>query len=90
MPRQARQRSDTDIYHVILRGIDRMPIFHSDDDRQMSLNFLKLLVSEHFKLYGYCLMDIHMLVKSDSLRAQTHFLSKHRILMSVLHFTGLS
>lgn len=74
---QARQRSDTDIYHVILRGIDRIPIFRSDDDRQMFLNFLRLQISPHFKMYGYCLMDnhIHILVKSDNLSVQMHHLA---------------
>lgn len=77
MSRQARQRSDTDIYHVILRGIDRMPIFRRDDDRQMFLNFLRLQISAHFKVYGYCLMDnhIHILVKSDNLSVQMHHLA---------------
>lgn len=74
MPRQARQRSDTGIYHVIQRGIDRMAIFHDDDDRQMYLNFLKLHISEHFKVYSYCLMGnhVHLLVKSDTLSTEMH------------------
>lgn len=74
MPRQARQRSDTGIYHVIQRGIDRMAIFYDDDDRQMYLNFLKLHISGHFKIYCYCLMGnhVHLLVKSDTLSAEMH------------------
>ena len=46
MSRQARQRSITDIYHVIQRGIDRMVIFRDDDDRQMFLNLLRLQLPE--------------------------------------------
>ena len=38
MSRQARQRSATEVYHVIQRGIDRMAIFYDDEDRQMVLN----------------------------------------------------
>lgn len=77
MPRQARQHSNTDIYHVILRGIDRMAIFYTDDDRQMFLNFLKLQISEHFKIYCYCLMDnhVHLLLKSESLSSEMHHLA---------------
>lgn len=77
MPRQARQRSNTDIYHVILRGIDRMAIFYTDDDRQMFLNFLKMQISDHFKIYCYCLMDNHehLLLKSESLSSQMHHLA---------------
>lgn len=77
MPRQARQHSNTDIYHVILRGIDRMAIFYTDDDRQMFLNFLKLQISDHFKIYCYCLMDnhVHLLLKSESLSSEMHHLA---------------
>lgn len=77
MPRQARQRSNTDIYHVILRGIDRMAIFYTDDDRQMFLNFLKMQISDHFKIYCYCLMDnhVHLLLKSESLSSEMHHLA---------------
>lgn len=32
MPRQARTLSSTGIYHVMLRGIDRTPIFHDEQD----------------------------------------------------------
>ena len=49
MSRQARQRSATEVYHVIQRGIDRMAIFYDDDDRQMFLNLLSqsvLLLSD--------------------------------------------
>ena len=50
MSRQARQRSATEVYHVIQRGIDRMAIFYDDDDRQMFLNLLSQQVSESFKV----------------------------------------
>ena len=77
MSRQARQRSITDIYHVIQRGIDRMVIFRDDDDRQMFLNLLQLQVCESFKIYCYCLMDnhIHLLVKSDRLSFHIHHIA---------------
>lgn len=77
MSRQARQRSITDIYHVIQRGIDRMVIFRDDDDRQMFLNLLRLQVCESFKIYCYCLMDnhIHLLVKSDRLSFHIHHIA---------------
>ncbi len=33
MPRAARVISESDIYHVMLRGINRMQLFYDDDDR---------------------------------------------------------
>lgn len=69
MSRQARHRSLTEIYHVIQRGLNRISIFHDDDDKQMFLNLLKFQASDSFKIYCYCLMDnhTHLLVKSDHL-----------------------
>lgn len=31
MPRYARKKSDSKVYHVMLRGIDRMPLFFDDE-----------------------------------------------------------
>ena len=33
MPRTSRQHSDTGVYHVMLRGIDRQDIFADNQDR---------------------------------------------------------
>ena len=69
MPRHARQRSTTNLYHVMLRGINRMVIFSENDDRQMFLNLLQHQIAEDFKVYCYCLMDnhIHLLLESPAL-----------------------
>ena len=65
MPRSARRRSATDIYHVMLRGINRQQIFMDSEDY---LRFTRTLadckqVSE-FDLYAWCLMPnhIHLLI----------------------------
>ena len=66
MPRYARQRSSTQVYHVMLRGIDRMPIFLADYDRTRFLETLdKMKKHGEFEIYAYCLMDnhIHLLLK---------------------------
>ena len=34
MAREARKRSNTGIYHVMLRGIDKRDIFLDDEDRK--------------------------------------------------------
>ena len=72
MPRTARQKSNSGIYHVILRGVNRQRIFEEEEDYD---RFLFLL--DHyrkicgFELYAWCLMPnhIHLLMKEgcDSL-----------------------
>lgn len=74
MSRQARQRSITDVYHVIQRGIDRTSIFFEDNDRQMFVDLLRLQTCASFQVYCYCLMDnhIHLIIKSDQLSFYIH------------------
>ena len=55
MSRQARQQSNTGVYHVIQRGVNRMLIFHEDADRRMFLDLLKSQAGEFFKVYCFCL-----------------------------------
>ena len=61
MPRQARVKSKTGIYHVIVRGISQQNIFHDEED---FIRFLEMLdrvkKTSGFKLYGYCLMNNHV------------------------------
>ena len=66
MPRQARKQSESGIYHIMLRGINRQQIFEGEEDRE---RFLETL--ENYKglcgytIYAYCLMGnhIHLLIK---------------------------
>ncbi|MDG5789389.1 transposase [Evansella sp. AB-P1] len=65
MPRKAREKSSTGIYHVMLRGINKQTIFEDDEDKRKFLQTLaKCKEVSGFELYGYCLMDnhIHLLV----------------------------
>lgn len=68
MPRQARRKSESGIYHVMLRGINRQQIFEDEEDFQKFISVLKdcKAISE-FKLFAYCLMGnhIHLLVKPE-------------------------
>ena len=61
MPRPLRPVADGLVYHVINRGNNRQPVFHSEGDY---LAFLKSLtdlkVRKPFALYGYCLMGNHV------------------------------
>ncbi len=74
MSRQARQRSITDVYHVIQRGINRALIFFEDNDREMFIDLLRSQVCTSFQVYCYCLMDnhIHLIIKSDQLSFCIH------------------
>ena len=66
MPRAAREKSSTGIYHVMLRGVNRRALFEDDEDNEKFLQIVSdcKKVSE-FEFYGYCLMGnhVHMLIK---------------------------
>ena len=69
MARQARQKSISGIYHIILRGINRQVIFEDCDDK---LKFLECLSYYRkacdYTVYGYCLMDnhVHLLIRESN------------------------
>jgi len=66
MSRQAREKSSTGIYHIMLRGIDKRNIFIDNEDRMKFIeNISKAQEVGKFDTYGYCLMDnhVHMLLK---------------------------
>ena len=66
MPRQARRKSESGIYHIILRGINQQQIFADEED---SLWFLETLSKYKeqcgYEIYAYCLMSnhVHILLK---------------------------
>lgn len=78
MPRNSRQHSDTGVYHVMLRGIDRHDIFADDQDRGKFLNVLRAVVAPkdndgnplppYCRIHAYCLMDnhVHLLIAEGS------------------------
>ena len=70
MPRKERKHSETGIYHVMLRGINRQDIFDEDEDYWA---FIRALSSIQYRLeddlvtkictchiYAYCLMPNHV------------------------------
>lgn len=68
MPRKPRQKSALNIYHVILRGINKQIIFEDKADYLQFVNILMYYKEEcNFKLFAYCLMDnhIHLLVEES-------------------------
>jgi len=69
MPRAARQKSPTEIYHVMVRGINRDYIFNTDEEKECYLGILgDIKADSNFELYAYVLMDnhVHLLIKEPS------------------------
>lgn len=61
MPRQARIKSSTGIYHIMMRGINRQNIFHDNDDYGRFLDTLfRFKTKCGYKIYAYCLMKNHI------------------------------
>ena len=91
MPRQARQASETGIYHVMMRGINHQNIFEEQEDYYQFLNTLDLMAQSYesdgtpagrnYILYAYCLMSnhIHLLIREreDTIGNDYEFSSWH-------------
>ena len=61
MPRQQRIKSESGIYHIMLRGVNKQAIFQDDED---NLKFISILneckAKSEFQLFAYCLMGNHV------------------------------
>jgi len=66
LPRYSREKSESGIFHVMFRGINRQTIFEDDEDRERFLEtILHFKAISKYELYGYCLMSnhVHLLIK---------------------------
>jgi putative transposase len=69
MPRGARKKSSSGIYHIVLRGINKQRIFEDNQDYR---KFLETIKTNKYKsgyiVYAYCLMNnhIHLLIKEGT------------------------
>jgi putative transposase len=60
MPRNARVKSRSGIYHIILRGANRQEIFHDDEDCIKFLDTIeKYKMKSEVGVYAWCLMSNH-------------------------------
>ncbi len=69
MPRTSRKQSESGIFHVMARGIDRQVIFHDDEDCEKYLQCLSACKKDaDFTLYAFCLMGnhLHLLVRPQA------------------------
>ncbi len=68
MPRKAREKSPFNIYHIMLRGINKQQIFYDEQDYR-SFEFLLSRYKEQceYELLAYCLMGnhVHLLIKEN-------------------------
>lgn len=61
MSRRARQYSQSGLYHIVFRGINRQNIFEEDVDFIQFKSITKDLKQEmQFQIYAYCLMSNHV------------------------------
>ncbi len=69
MVRRARERCESGVYHIVLKGINRQDIFFDEEDFQRFLNTLeKKKLENRFVVYGYCLMNnhVHILIREKN------------------------
>jgi putative transposase len=61
MSRIARERSNSGVYHIMLRGTNRQEIFHDEEDCVRFLETLERYKKKvELKVYGWCLMGNHV------------------------------
>ena len=86
MPRQARTTSATNVYHAILRGVNKQQVFEDDKDYIRFLNVLRRhtqldvdaqgqTFQPRYHVYAYCLMGNHvyLLLKEGSSQVSQAF-----------------
>lgn len=76
MPRKARTKSASQVYHIVIRGADRQQIFEEISDYKKYLEILEFYKEECcFELYAYCLMSnhVHLLIYSPNTSLEAIF-----------------
>ena len=69
MPRCARERSESGIYHIMFRGINKQNIFEEPEDYRKALELLlEAKEKSASEIYAYCFMPnhIHLLLKEGN------------------------
>ncbi len=68
MSRTARQASATNVYHIMVRGLDKMPVFYESAEKSRILILIRDNLSNFdVVIYAYCIMPnhLHLLIKAD-------------------------
>lgn len=80
MPRRGRQRSATDIYHVMIRGNNKEKIFSDEWDYKKMYRLMKLNLNNLIEIYAYCIMPNHLhLIIGGTLSNISSYMSKIEI-----------
>ena len=69
MPRASRKKSESGVYHIMLRGINQQVIFEENEDYEKFIDVLKKYkIVCGYKLFAYCLMSnhIHIIIKEEN------------------------
>lgn len=77
MPRTARKRSSTDVYHVIGRGINHERIFNQTREKNNFIRLLKKYLEKYdAEIYAYVIMSTHyhLLIHTD-LRVLSNYIA---------------
>jgi REP element-mobilizing transposase RayT len=91
MPRTARLDIPGILHHVIVRGIERSPIFVDDNDRQsFTIRLAKLLAETGTECLAWALLDnhIHLLLRPQNAKLATfmrRLLTGHAITFNLRH-----
>lgn len=89
MARPPRVKSNSGIYHIMLRGVHRQSIFHDEEDRIRFLYTLEKYKEESgYQVFAWCLMDnhVHLLLKEG---AENLAVSMKRIGVSFVWFYNM-
>lgn len=76
LPRKPRSLSSTNVYHVVVRGIDCQLIFEDTSDYTKYIDFLEKYKSDlQFDIFAYCLMSnhVHLLIHNPNTSLETIF-----------------
>ena len=76
MPRKARKKANSQMYHAMIRGINRQQIFEDAEDYSTFIRILEeVREKSKFELYAYCLMGnhVHLMIKECEETIETIF-----------------
>lgn len=86
MPRRPRQKSATNFYHVVVRGLNKIAVFQDKREKTRILNLIRENYEEYnIKIYAYCIMSNHFhLLLETELKELASFMAK--IIASFAHY----
>lgn len=88
MGRRAREISETGLYHIVFRGINKQHIFEESVDYNKMKSILKEIIEEmKFEIYVYCFMTNHVRpLLSKSQMGNTHVSEPNKAVRVVANY----